>query len=67
MSTIFGYHSSDIEAQYKQERYLKEAEQYRFMRQRHQPEEARKFLENIGRLRVGTRRLHLSHNGTRSY
>lgn len=63
MGMVFGYDSSDIEAQYKQDRYLKEADQYRFISQIEMKDKKLKFSDNIRRSRVSIERLQLSHIG----
>lgn len=65
MGMVFGYDSSDIEAQYKQDRYLKEADQYRLTSQINMQYKKPKFPDNTGRLRGGIRRLQISNNGIR--
>jgi transcriptional antiterminator len=65
MGRIFGYNSSDIEAQYKQDRYLKEADQYRLISQINMQHKKTRFLNNPSMLRASIRRLRLSHSRMR--
>ena len=67
MGTVFGYDPSDIEAQYKQDRYLKEADEYRLIGQINTQYKKPKFLDNTRLLRASIRRLRLSHNGMRRF
>ena len=66
MGTVFGYDSADIEAQYKQDRYLKEANHYRFVNQINMKYKKPKYPDNTRQLRGVIRRLRLSNSGIHS-
>jgi hypothetical protein len=61
MGTIFGYDSTDIEAQYKQDRYLKEAAQYRLISQIRRENGENNLTGNPGRTISSNRLTRFSH------